>query len=78
MSDYTIALFLHIVGALGFFAALGLEWMSLYHLRRAATVEQVRSWMGVTSTVGRIGMPSMLTLLAAGLYMMVTVWGGAA
>ncbi len=29
MDDYSIALFLHIVGALGFFVALGLEWTGL-------------------------------------------------
>src|SRR5262245_19442329 len=78
MNDYSIALFLHIVGALGFFVALGLEWTSLGHVRRATTVEQVREWMRVPSEMGRVGMIAMVTLLAAGLYMMATVWGGVA
>jgi hypothetical protein len=30
MSAYSTALFLHVVGALGFFLALGLEWMGLH------------------------------------------------
>src|SRR5262245_60612662 len=77
MNDYSIALFLHIVGALGFFVALGLEWTSLGHLRRATTVEQVREWMRVPDEMGRVGMIAMITLLAAGLYMMATAWGGA-
>lgn len=78
MNDYSIALFLHIVGALGFFVALGLEWISLRHLRRATTAEQVREWMRVPNKMGRLGMIAMLTLLGAGFYMMVTAWGGVA
>lgn len=75
MNGYTIALFLHIVGAFGFFVALGLEWTSVRHLGRASTAEQVREWMQVPNEMGRLGMISMLTLLAAGIYMMVTAWG---
>jgi hypothetical protein len=37
MSLYYTALFLHIVGALGLFAALALEWAGLSNLRRART-----------------------------------------
>jgi hypothetical protein len=76
MSAYSIALFLHIVGALGFFAALGVEWMTLIQLRRATTVEQIRDWLSAAGSFRRVGMISMLTLLIAGLYMMITVWGG--
>ena len=42
MSLYAIAVFLHIVGALGLFAALGLEWASLLNLRRATAAGQAR------------------------------------
>jgi len=41
MDDYAIALFLHIVGAVGFFVALGLEWTGLRQIRSAMTPEQV-------------------------------------
>ena len=78
MTNYSIALFLHIVGALGFFVALGLEWVSLRHLRRARTVEQVREWIRVPAEMGLVGMVAMVMLLAAGVYMMITVWGGKA
>ena len=47
MNDYSIALFLHIVGALGLFMALGLEWTGLWQIRSAMTTEQVRGWMGI-------------------------------
>jgi hypothetical protein len=75
MNSYTIALFLHVVGALAFFVALGLEWTSLRHLQRASTVDQVREWMQVPNEMGRLGMMAMVTLLTAGIYMMLTAWG---
>lgn len=78
MNYYSIALFLHDVGVLGFFVALGLEWTSLRRLRRATTAEQVREWVRVPAEMGRVGMIAMVTLLATGFYMMVTVWGGVA
>jgi hypothetical protein len=76
MSDYSIALYLHIVGALGTFAALGVEWASLRPLRSVVTVAQAREWFQVATSGQRIGGVSMLVLLLSGIYMMVTVWGG--
>lgn len=78
MNDYSIALFLHIVGALGFFVALGLEWTALWQIRSAMTLEQVREWMGILKSVSKVGFVSMLTTVITGIYLMVTVWGGVA
>ncbi|MBI1278690.1 MAG: hypothetical protein GC179_11240 [Anaerolineaceae bacterium] len=78
MSLYSIALFLHIAGALGFFAALGAEWITGILFQRASTAEQVRDWIAASGNMRRVGMIGMLTLLAAGVYMMVTVWHGVA
>ena len=78
MNFYSIALFLHILGALGFFVALGLEWTSLRRMRGATTFEQVREWMGIANGAQRVGMPSMLLILISGFYMMATAWGGVA
>jgi hypothetical protein len=78
MSYYPIALFVHIVGALGFFVALGVEWISLRQLRGATTVEQVREWMRVATRVRRLGMAAMLTLLVSGFYMMAIAQVGGA
>jgi hypothetical protein len=78
MSYYSIALFLHVVGALGVFVALGLEWTGLRQIQSAATSEQVRSWMRLPKSARRVGIASMLTILVTGFYMMATVWGGAA
>lgn len=76
MNDYSIALFLHIVGTLGMFVVLGFEWIAVRRLGHATTVGQVRDWLQASNGLRRIGMVSMLTLFASGVYMMVTVWGG--
>ena len=78
MNGYSIALFLHIVGALGLFVALGLEWTGLWQIRSAIIPEQVREWMGVLKSVRKFGFASMLATFISGIYMMVTDWGGAA
>jgi hypothetical protein len=75
MNDYSIALFFHIVGVLGLFVALGLEWTGLWQLRSATTAEHVRAWMRSSKNARRFGMTAMLTILISGASMMVTVWG---
>src|SRR5512147_2039691 len=76
ISIYSLALFLHIVGALGFFVALGLEWASLSYLRGAATVEQAREWLSMFNTQRRINPLSWLAILIPGFYMAATAWRG--
>jgi hypothetical protein len=36
MDIYSIALFLHVIGAFGLFIAIGLEWLALARLSRVA------------------------------------------
>jgi hypothetical protein len=76
MNVYLIVLFLHIVGALGFFVALSLEWTGLWQIRSAMTIEQVRAWMGILKSVRKVGFVSMLTTVITGFYLMLTFWGG--
>ncbi len=78
MDGYSVALFFHIVGALGIFAALGLEWTGLWQIRGAAAPDAVRAWLPVLKGATRVGMASMLAVIVSGVYMMVTAWGGAA
>jgi len=75
MNLYDLFLFLHILGAMGLFSALGLEWMGLANLRRATTAEQAREWLKIFPWLRRIGPAALATLLVAGLYMTLTVWG---
>ncbi len=75
MNNYSLALFLHIVGALGFFVALGLEWTGLWQVRSAILPEQVRAWMGILKNTNKVGFPSMLTTVITGIYMVLKGWG---
>ncbi len=78
ISLYSVALFLHIVGALGLFIAIGLEWTSLLNLRRAATAEQAREWLKIFTSLRRIYPIAWLAILIPGFYMAATVWRGVA
>jgi hypothetical protein len=71
---YRAALFLHILGALGFFVALALEWLATAYLRSATTRDQAVDWLGVRALVQRIGPLSMAVLLVPGLFMAVSRW----
>src|SRR5262249_19601939 len=75
MTTYSLALFLHIVGALGMFPPFGLEGVALMNVRRAATAEQFRQWASVFGLLRRLGPASLGLLLLAGLYMAATAWG---
>lgn len=75
MSNYSIALFLHILGALGFFVVLGLEWIGLSQIRRARLAEEARAILGMVKSADRLGFVSMLTTVVTGIYMLLTVWG---
>lgn len=75
MVSYSIVLFLHLVGAIGFFFALGLEWTGLREIRNAAPPGQVRPWMGLLKSTRGVGFASMLTTVVTGSYMTLTVWG---
>jgi hypothetical protein len=75
MNYYLIALFLHVVGALGVFIALGLEWIGLKQVQIDTTSEQVRASIRISKSARKVGAASMLTILVTGFYMMATVWG---
>jgi hypothetical protein len=75
MTLYAFALFVHIVGSLLLCTAFTAEGIALFQFRRATTGDGVRQWEGVAG-LGRVfGPASVVTILASGLYMMVTAWG---
>src|SRR5881628_3590447 len=76
MSLYALAVFLHIVGALGLFAALGLEWAGLLNLRRAGSAGQAQEWARLLASVRKVAGPAVLTILVTGIYLTATRWGG--
>src|SRR5512138_3666639 len=76
MNMYSITLFLHIVGALGFFSAFALEWTSLRQVQRVTLSDQAQSWMRVLAGTRRLGMTSMLVTIITGIYLTVSAWRG--
>ena len=74
MSIYSIVLFLHVSGAIGYFVSIGIWLFGLVSLRRARRVEQVRSLIHLVSLPGPLFGISVLLILVAGLYMTFTSW----
>jgi hypothetical protein len=77
MSFYTFALFVHVCGAIGIFAGLGVWLFGVAVLRRVERVEQVRLVIGPLLAAGNLVVGSILALAAAGIYMAVTAWADA-
>ena len=75
MTLYTLALFLHILGAFGLIAALAIEAMALRGMRLAATAEQGLASMGMLRTVRVLAPASLALILVMGLYLMASSWG---
>jgi hypothetical protein len=74
MSIYTIVLFVHIIGAIGYFLSIGTWLFILVGLRRAQRVEHVRALIKLNDLSGPFGAGSAVVLLIAGLYLALTAW----
>src|SRR5438093_6625452 len=75
MNIYSIVLFLHVSGAIGYFVGMGTWLFGLSALRRAQRVEQVRTLTHLVGQLGPLFGISVLLILATGLYMAITAWG---
>jgi hypothetical protein len=75
MTLYSIALFLHILGALLLFVTLTVEGVALLQLRRAETMEAAAGAAGLLRLNRIVGPLSALGVLIPGLYMSATTWG---
>ncbi len=75
MTLYTLALFIHIVGAIGTFIGVSVWLFTAMALRRAQSVGQVRALSGLIQPSGILTIVSILLLGVAGFYMAITVWG---
>jgi hypothetical protein len=54
IAPYPLAVFAHVVGALGLFAAMVLECVLVARLRRVETAEQARDWLVMLDVVRRL------------------------
>jgi len=75
VSIYTVALFVHIVGAIGTFIGVSVWLFAAVALRRAQHVGQVRALTSLIQPSGVVAVVSILLLGTAGLYMAWTAWG---
>jgi hypothetical protein len=75
MTLYSIALFLHVVGAMLLFVTLTVEGIALRQLHRAATMEAAQGAAALLRLNRIVGPLSALGVLIPGLYMTVTNWG---
>src|SRR5438094_745435 len=72
---YTLALFVHILGAIGLFIAVSLVVVAFVRMRQASTVEQVREWASIAQLAGKSLAFISLIILVPALYMVIVAWG---
>jgi hypothetical protein len=75
MTLYSLALFIHVVGAIGAFTGVSVWLFAATALRRAQSVGQVRALASLIQPSGVLAVISILLLGVAGFYMAITVWG---
>jgi hypothetical protein len=69
MTFYSAVLFVHVVSALGVFAALSLEAVGLVHLRRATTANEARLWIAFAPGLPALAIGALVLLLLSGILM---------
>jgi hypothetical protein len=67
-------LFIHVISAMGIFAALGIEAAALYQLRRATGPGDVRVALQAYGLVRLVGALSLVGTLLSGIYLATTAW----
>jgi hypothetical protein len=69
MSVYSIAIFLHVVGMLGLFVALGIERLILSNLAHATGTVEARAWIRSSSRLPALALSSIGLILLTGIYL---------
>lgn len=72
---YTLALFVHILGAIGLFVTVCLIVVAFVRMRQASTLEQLQEWASVANVAGKSILFISLVILAPALYMVIIAWG---
>jgi hypothetical protein len=73
MDLHRIIVFVHVAAMIGLFAALAIEWVSIARLRQSTSYEQAREWAGLWRLLGPVGAPSIVIVLASGIYLATTL-----
>jgi len=74
MTVYSIAVFLHVLGMGGLFAATAIEWIVDRKLARVRSAEDVREALALMPLGMTTGAPSAVAILLTGGYMTHAVW----
>ena len=75
MTIYNFVLFAHIVGVIGLFAAVVMQWVVVVGITGARTVGPVRTWTTLVPTIERTHPISTALIILSGLYMAIVQWG---
>jgi hypothetical protein len=75
MTLYSLVLFLHVTAVLALFACLTLEVLSLFHLRRASTWTEARSWIEPVPRLSAVALGSLLVIVLSGVYLTIQMSG---
>jgi small-conductance mechanosensitive channel len=73
MTVYAIILFVHVTAVLVLSAALSFELLSLFHLRRAASMAEARPWINPVPRLPLLAGGSVLVILFTGGYLVMTL-----
>ena len=65
----SVVLFAHVVGVLGLFVGLGVEWLSLNAVQRSTTRDEALRWVGVISALPRVMGVALAVIVASGFYL---------
>lgn len=69
MTLYSLVLFFHIAAVLALFAALNVEALSLYRLRRVATLAEAQLWIEPVPGLPLVALASLLVVFFSGIYL---------
>lgn len=75
MLFYRLALFIHVMGALTLFIAVGLNFASMLRMRQARTIERLAEWARVGLLAGRMIPVAILFISGGAIYMVTVAWG---
>lgn len=76
MNIYPILVFIHVLGAVGLFAALGMELIGMGRLRAAETTGEIRASLAPLAVPRRLGPTALGIAVATGVWMMIRWWRG--
>jgi uncharacterized membrane protein len=65
----SLMLFAHVVGVLGLFVGLGLEWIGLDGMRRSRTRAEALPWLRLVASVPRLSGMALAAIVVSGVYL---------